>query len=92
VDKLNKKDWDRRLSPAAKAEILSNQIHFLTSHMEKHWEKLPKRFRLELLAVMGDTGIYINELTNKDWRLIEEYWLDLKRRIDVKTGKTGSRK
>jgi hypothetical protein len=76
----NKPDWEKRLSHAAKAEMLVATIHLLTDHMPKVWKRVPAWLRAQIKQAMADCSIEYKEFAKDDLKLCNEYgqWLNEK--------------
>ena len=73
-------NWDKKLSPAAKAEMLASTFHLLCDHMPKVWKRVPPWLRAQIRLAMFDCGIDAKDLSKKDAALCRQYgeWLNLK--------------
>jgi hypothetical protein len=73
-------DWEKKLSPAAKAEMLAATFHLLTDHSPKVWKKVPAWLRAQIRQAMFDCAMDAKDLTKRDTADCVEYgeWLNLK--------------
>lgn len=73
-------DWEKRLSPTAKAEMLAATLHFLTDHQPEVWKTVPEWLRARIRQAMHDCSIAAHDLTKEEMLLCVEYgkWLDKK--------------
>ena len=73
-------NWEKRLSHAAKAEMLVATIHLLTDHMPKVWKRVPAWLRSQIKQTMADCSIEYKEFAKDDLKLCNEYgqWLNEK--------------
>jgi hypothetical protein len=73
-------DWEKKLSPTAKAEMLASTFHLLCDHMPKVWNKVPAWLRAQIRQTMFDCGIDAKDFTKKDAAQCMQYgqWLNLK--------------
>lgn len=76
------KQWTKPLSNAAKAEILAQTVHVLTSHSPEAWSKVPAHLRSQIQQAMFDCSVDHRDLTKADIRSCIEYgeWLTKKHR------------
>jgi hypothetical protein len=75
-----KNDWEKRLSHAAKAEMLTATFHLLTDHMPEVWRKVPAWLRAQIKQAMADCSIEYKEFAEDDLKTCNEYgqWLNEK--------------
>jgi hypothetical protein len=70
----------KRLSYAAKAEMLAATFHLLTDHMPKVWKTVPAWLRSQIKQVMLDCSTEYKDFTEKDLKDCNDYgqWLSEK--------------
>ena len=80
MPKKKTNDWTKPLSNIAKAEILAQTIHVLTSHSPKVWAKVPAWLRSQIQQSMFDCSVDYRDMTKEDIRQCIEYgeWLTKK--------------
>ncbi len=74
--------WEKRLSHAAKAEMLAATFHLLTDHMPEVWKTVPEWLRARIKQAMRDCSIDAHDLTTEEMQLCVKYgqWLGKKHR------------
>lgn len=73
---MAKKEWIDKLSSEAKAEILASVLHEIGDHMPEVMKKLPRRLQKNIRRALHDCGIWHDDLTKKDIKLINEWFND----------------
>jgi hypothetical protein len=77
----NKKpNWEKKLSYAAKAEVLAATFHLLTDHMPKVWKKVPAWLRSQIKQAMLDCSTEYKHFSKRDLKNCNDYcqWLNEK--------------
>jgi hypothetical protein len=83
---MSKSSWGKRLSPAAKAEMLAATFHELTDHQPEIWKTVPEWLRARIKQAMHDCSIDAHDLTMEEMQLCVRYgkWLNKKHRVKKK--------
>lgn len=73
-------NWEKRLSYAAKAEMLAATFHLLTDHTPEVWRKVPAWLRSQIRQAMRDCSTEYRDFTREDVKACADYgqWLSEK--------------
>jgi hypothetical protein len=78
--KPKEKDWEKRLSPVSKAEVMAAEFHLLTAHMPEIWNQVPEWLRNQIRQTMCDCSVDNEDFSKQDIKDCAEYcrWLNRK--------------